>query len=110
MENTTMKSKIENMASSKVLIIAGVITLTGLVAPSLVAAAEKKEATTAKKDDVTTGPSSGKKEFDKPKQAVDALVQVASNFDPNAAKELLGPDAEDIVSSGDPVADKNQAE
>ena len=54
-------------------------------------------------------PQPGQKEFDTPKQAADALVQVASNFDVAAAKEILGPDSEDIVASEDPVQDKNRA-
>ena len=51
----------------------------------------------------------GQKEFDTPKQAADALIQVAANFDVAAAKEILGPDSEDIISSEDPVQDKNRA-
>jgi Protein of unknown function (DUF2950) len=49
------------------------------------------------------------KQFDAPQQAADMLVQVAANFDPAAAKELLGPDSVDIISSEDPVADRNEA-
>ena len=49
------------------------------------------------------------KQFDTPKQAADALIQVAANFDVAAAKEILGPDSEDIVASEDPVQDKNRA-
>src|SRR4029450_11708663 len=50
-----------------------------------------------------------KKQFDTAKQAADALIQVAANFDVAAAKEILGPDSEDIVASEDPVQDKNRA-
>src|SRR4029077_10388573 len=49
------------------------------------------------------------KQFDTPKQAADALIQVAANFDIAAAKEILGPDSEDIIASEDPVQDKNRA-
>jgi Protein of unknown function (DUF2950) len=48
--------------------------------------------------------------FDSPQQAAEALIHVAANFDLEAAKEILGPDSADIVSSEDPVADKNEAE
>jgi Protein of unknown function (DUF2950) len=48
--------------------------------------------------------------FDTPRQAAEALIQVATNFDLAAAKEILGPDSADIVSSEDPVADKNEAQ
>src|SRR5205814_7547421 len=50
------------------------------------------------------------KQFDTPKQAADALIQVAANFDVAAAKEILGPDSDDIVASEDPVMDKNRAQ
>ena len=50
------------------------------------------------------------RQFDTPQQAADALIQVAATFDPAAAKEILGPDSEDIVSSEDSIADKNQAQ
>jgi hypothetical protein len=108
MEKTIMKSTSQNMTSPKVFVMAGTIIITGLLASALIAAPVKKE--TAKKEDAATEPASGQKQFDTPKQAADALIQVTSNFDANAAKEILGPEAEDIVSSGDPVADKNQAE
>lgn len=49
-------------------------------------------------------------QFDTPRQAAEALIQVAANFDLAAAKEILGPDSADIVSSEDPVADKNEAQ
>src|SRR5207244_7585678 len=49
------------------------------------------------------------KQFDTPKQAADALIQVAANSDLAAAKEILGPDGEDLISSEDPVMDKNRA-
>jgi hypothetical protein len=50
------------------------------------------------------------KQFDTPQQAADILVQVATNFDPAAAKDILGSASTDIVSSDDPVADKNEAQ
>ena len=49
------------------------------------------------------------KQFDDPKKAVDALVQAAETFDVSALKEILGPDCEDIISSDDPVIDKERA-
>jgi hypothetical protein len=56
-------------------------------------------------------PTESKQErFDTPQQAAEALIQVAANFDLAAAKEILGPDSADIISSEDPVADKNEAQ
>ena len=62
------------------------------------------------KQDAAASSQPKEKQFDTPKQAADALIQVATNFDVAAAKEILGPDSEDIVSSEDPVQDKNRAE
>jgi hypothetical protein len=61
------------------------------------------------KADAASAPQPAQKQFDTPKQAADALVQVASNLDVAAAKEILGPDGEDIVASEDPVQDKSRA-
>ena len=54
-------------------------------------------------------PQGTQKEFATPKAAADALIQAAENFDLPALKEILGADGEDLVSSEDPVQDKNRA-
>jgi hypothetical protein len=61
----------------------------------------------AKPDAATSQPA--QKEFDTPQQAVDSLVQAAEAFDAPALKEILGPDSEDLITSEDPVMDKNRA-
>jgi DUF2950 family protein len=48
--------------------------------------------------------------FSTPKAAADALVAAAEPFDSAALFEILGSDAEDLIASGDPVLDKNQAQ
>ena len=62
------------------------------------------------KQDAAAGSRPEQKEFDNPKQAADALIQVAANFDVAAAKEILGPDSQELISSEDPVMDKNRAQ
>lgn len=47
--------------------------------------------------------------FATPREAADALVQAADSFDLSALKEILGAEGEDLVSSEDPVQDKNRA-
>jgi hypothetical protein len=91
------------MTSSKTFLIPCAIVSLGLFLPCLQAAEEKQKDTSA-----TEAPAN-QKQFDTPKQAADALVQVATDLDVNAAKEILGPDSEDIVSSEDPVMDKKRA-
>jgi hypothetical protein len=97
-----MKSRPTIMTSSKFALIASAIASFYLLGFDLRAAP-------ASKSDAASAPASGQKQFDTPKQAADALVQVAANFDVAAAKEVLGPDSEDIVASEDPVQDKNRA-
>jgi len=47
--------------------------------------------------------------FATPQAAADALIQAAESFDVPALKKILGPDGEDLISSEDPVGDKNRA-
>jgi len=65
-------------------------------------------ASPAKEDPAATSQPK-QKEFETPKQALDSLLQAASSFDVPALKEILGPDSADLVSSEDPVQDKNRA-
>jgi Protein of unknown function (DUF2950) len=103
-----MKTKGNNMISSKMIALAAAILICSFFAPSSLAAPAKKHAT-AKQEAAEGTPQPGQKQFETPKQAADALIQVAANFDVAAAKEILGPDGEDIISSEDPVMDKNRA-
>jgi Protein of unknown function (DUF2950) len=103
----TMKTKQNTMMSSKMIVLATAILVSSFLASPSFAVPEKKEA--AAKQDAQGTPQPGQKQFDTPKQAADALVLVAANLDVAAAKEILGPDGEDIISSEDPVMDKKRA-
>jgi len=46
--------------------------------------------------------------FDTPREAADALIAAAADFDIPALKEVLGPAGEDLVVTEDPVQDRNQ--
>jgi hypothetical protein len=48
--------------------------------------------------------------FATPKEAANALIQAAGNYDVPALLKILGKDGEDLVESADTVADKNRAE
>jgi Protein of unknown function (DUF2950) len=52
-------------------------------------------------------PDPGPRAFDTPQQAADALVKAAETADVPALMAIMGPDGNDIVSSGDAVDDKN---
>jgi len=58
----------------------------------------------------TSGPSAGQQTFATPKDAANELIRAASSDDVPALLKLFGPDAKDLVSSADPVQDKNRAE
>lgn len=90
------------MTSAKFTLIASAIVSFWLLGFGLHAA-------TPSKSDAASTPQPGQKQFDTPKQAADALILVATNLDVAAAKEILGPDGEDIISSEDPVMDKQRA-
>jgi hypothetical protein len=98
-----MKLKANIMTSSKFFVIACAIVNCIFLALTSQGAPEQKQESTA----AASQPQ--QKQFDTPKQAADALIQVATNFDPAAAKEILGPDSDDIIASEDPVQDKNRA-
>jgi hypothetical protein len=54
-------------------------------------------------------PPPGAKAFPTAQAAATALIQAASNFDEPALAAMFGPDAKDLVSTGDPVRDKSYA-
>jgi hypothetical protein len=47
--------------------------------------------------------------FASPQEAADALVKAAENHDKDSLKAIFGPDGDDLISTADPVADKNSA-
>src|SRR6476646_11070362 len=98
-EEDPMKRKSDITTSSKSL--ASAILMSGFVAFAL------HSALAAKTD--AAAPQVKQKEFDTPQQAADSLVQAAESFDVPVLKEILGPGSIDLVSSEDPVEDKNRA-
>src|SRR3954467_14617625 len=104
-----MNSKLTTMNSSKLFVMAAITSCVALVLSAT--AAEKKPAAppvSPAKETAAETPPNGKA-FDTPQAAADALVQAATSSDMAAAKEILGPDSDDIINSEDPVADKNRA-
>jgi hypothetical protein len=54
-------------------------------------------------------PYAAEKAFATPKEAADALVRAASDYDVPTLIAILGPDAKDLVTSPDPVQDRQRA-
>jgi hypothetical protein len=103
MEPKPMKSKSNIMMPLKISLLACAIVLFGLARFALQAAPEK-----TKQDPAATSQSK-QKQFNTPKEATDSLIQAAESFDVAALTEILGPDSKDLLTSEDPVADKNRA-
>ena len=97
-----MKSESSIIIPFRVSLFATVILLSSLAGAALYAAPQAEEAAAA----VSKGKQKG---FDTPQQAVDSVIQAAEAFDVPALEEILGPDSADIISSDDPVMDKNHA-
>jgi len=87
----------------KFFVIASAVVTAGSLGLPLHAASERKSDTTA------TSESKKQQEFSSPKGAADTLIRAADVFDVATLKEILGPDAADLISSADPVADKKRA-
>ena len=95
---------LENQMKSKVKVFrAPLLSLLslGLVLsiPGALGAAQEKGKTAAP----------AQKTFATPQEAATALIQACDSFDEGALKQILGAHGEDIVSSEDPVRDKNDA-
>jgi hypothetical protein len=86
----------------KNLLGSGIVCLL-LVAPALGAPAEEKPKSAAPA-------AASQKTFDTPKAAADALVAASEKYDLPALKEILGPDASDLIGTADPVQEKNKLE
>ena len=71
--------------------------------------ASSSPAQTQSRQPLATSSQPTQKLFATPKEAADALIQAAGSFDLSALKEILGAGGEDLVSSEDPVQDKNRA-
>jgi hypothetical protein len=100
--NEQQTQRPELMNSFKLLILVCAVAVSSVFCTALSAATQPKSDTAA-----AAQPS--QKQFNTPKEAADSLAQAAESFDVNALKEILGPDSTDIVSSEDPVQDKNKA-
>ena len=97
-EEKTMKSKSSIHVGYKIVLAVVVAVLYCL--PAILSGSTQQSS-----DQATVA----QKGFSKPKEAAEALIKAAEIFDVPALLEILGPDGEDLVSTQDPVADKNNA-
>lgn len=94
-----MKARISTVAAGRILLALSAAALfTALLVLPQAAPPEAQKATAVKP---------AQKVFATPEEAAKALIDAAADFDVPALEEILGPDGRDIVSSRDPVRDKN---
>jgi hypothetical protein len=87
----------------KMLRVSLMVALSGAAATVSILATQSGNASPA------ASPVARQKAFATPQEAADALVQAAGTYDLPTLEQILGPDSEDLLSSEDPVSDKNKA-
>ena len=96
-----MKTTQKIMTSLKIFLIVSLLAVCGLSAAPPAAPEPKQSATTIS--------HAKPREFNTPKEAADSLLQAAEAFDLEALTTILGPYSKDVLTSEDPVQDKNRA-
>jgi Protein of unknown function (DUF2950) len=94
-----MNSTSRSSTLTKLLWAIVLFALACLLVQSVAGQTAAKKATTAAK--VMT--------FATPQQAADALVDAAEKFDPSTLDKILGPEGYDIIHTGEPVQEREQA-
>jgi hypothetical protein len=79
------------------------------IIPAILASGILGLAAQAATPDDKAAATSTQKTFDTAELAAAGLVQATASYDVAALKEILGPDGEEIISSEDPVMDKQRA-
>src|SRR5947207_156674 len=101
MRSKSMRASMEKI--SKFSWVAFAILFSLALQPSYAA----QDTTTKPTGTATSQPS--QKTFDSAKLAADAFIKAAGTYDVAALKDILGPDSTDLITSQDPVMDKNRA-
>jgi hypothetical protein len=102
----------KNGFRGRFLILCGVTCVGACVAVSPFLRAQQPAATPAQAKPAPANPapsSPDAKLFDSPQQAADALVEAADKFDVVALTEILGPEVDDIIFSGEFAQDQKYA-
>jgi hypothetical protein len=94
-----MRSKLRKAVSTRTFSTTVGITLACLLINVLCAAPQAGQKSGKQK-------ASAQKTFDTPQQAADAAIAAAESGDQKALLEIFGPDAQDLISSGDRVEDQ----
>ena len=104
-----MKSGKTNAALSALLVAAVIVTCSAAARLSAAQTQAAKPSTDAAAPKAAQAAVPSGQAFATAKEAADALIQAASNFDVPALLKILGKGSEDIVASKDTTQDKNRA-
>ena len=97
-----MSARSKNTVTDATLLVALVLALSSFVAVPSQAQRSSKPGASPSSQTTQTG-------FATPQEAAAALIKAAGDYDLPALKGIFGPDGEDLISTADPVQDKNQA-
>lgn len=105
LEEKQLKAKLNNLFVLKILLSACAIALSFVLGPAGSTVAQSK----APKARAAGTPSVKQRMFATSKEAADALIQAAEQFDVPALLEILGPQGADLVETADKVQDNQRA-
>jgi hypothetical protein len=111
-EENTMNSKLRKAVSTRTFSTAVGIALACFLINVICAAPQASQKPAKQKTASSTSQKPARqkapaqKTFDTPQEAADAAIQAAESNDQKALLEIFGPDALDIISSGDQVEDQ----
>ncbi|MCM3872607.1 MAG: DUF2950 domain-containing protein [Pyrinomonadaceae bacterium] len=94
-----MHTMFSNSGSQRLLSGVGTVTLLGLLVMSTASTVSPQTTTAAARG----------KAFETAQQAADSLIDATETYDEAALTEILGPDSFDIIHSGEPARDKENA-
>jgi hypothetical protein len=99
----------ERVMNSEAVMFAKWRSLPILLLVALVYAVGASSRATDQASQAQASPQSAQKSFGTAKEAAEALIQAAKTYDVATLKDILGPDGAGLVSTEDPVQDKNRA-
>ena len=100
-----MKTRETNVVLNALFVAAAIVTCGAMATLSEAQTKQSPKPSTA----AAPAPVPSGQAFATPKEAADALIQAASNFDITAMLKILGKGSEDIVASEDTAQDKSRA-
>jgi hypothetical protein len=99
MDETIMKFRTQNIGAGRIALAILIPAVFSVLAVLSHAAPQAKPAAA----------QPAQRAYPTPEKAAQALIQAAENYDVTALLAILGPDSRDVVTSEDPVEDKNRA-